>query len=165
MPEKVKLKDPNDFVYIGKHVPRTDSKAKSTGTAMFTQDVKLPGMLTAVVAHPPRFGAKLKSFDAKDASAVSGVRYVVEVPNGIAVVATSFWTAKKGRDALKVEWDDATGFNQSSADILAQYRKLAQTPGKVERTTAMRRRRSTAPRRSWSNLSVSPTSRTRRWSR
>ena len=70
VPEKVKLKDPKDFVYIGKHVPRTDSKAKSTGAAMFTQDVKLPGMLTALVAHPPRFGAKLKSFDAKDASAV-----------------------------------------------------------------------------------------------
>jgi isoquinoline 1-oxidoreductase subunit beta len=133
VPEKVKLKEPNDFVYIGKHVPRTDSKAKSTGAAMFTQDVKLPGMLTAVVAHPPRFGAKLKSFDAKDASAVSGVRYVVEVPHGIAVVATSFWAAKKGRDALKVEWDDATGFKQSSADILAQYRKLAETPGKVAR--------------------------------
>ncbi len=133
VPEKVKLKDPKDFVYIGKHVPRTDSKAKSTGTAMFTQDVKLPGMLTAVVAHPPRFGAKLKSFDPKDASAVPGVRYVVEVPNGVAVVATGFWAAKKGRDALKVEWDDATGFKQSSADILAQYRKLADTPGKVAR--------------------------------
>ena len=133
VPEKVKLKDPKDFVYIGKHVPRIDSKAKSTGTAMFTQDVKLPGMLTAVVAHPPRFGAKLKSFDAKDASAVSGVRYVVEVPNGVAVVATGFWAAKKGRDALKVQWDDATGFKQSSADILAQYRKLAETPGKVAR--------------------------------
>jgi isoquinoline 1-oxidoreductase beta subunit len=61
------------------------------------------------------------------------VRYVVEVPNGIAVVATGFWAAKKGRDALKVEWDDATGFKQSSADILAQYRKLAETPGKVAR--------------------------------
>ena len=133
VPEKVKLKDPNDFVYIGKHVPRTDSKAKATGAAMFTQDVKLPGMLTAVAAHPPRFGAKLKSFDAKAASAVSGVRHVVEVPNGLAVVATSFWAAKKGRDALKIEWDNATGFRRSSADILAEYRKLTETPGKVAR--------------------------------
>jgi isoquinoline 1-oxidoreductase beta subunit len=133
VPEKVTLKDPKDFVYIGKHVPRIDAKAKSNGTAMFTQDVKLPGMLTAVVAHPPRFGAKVKSFDAKSASVVPGVRHVVEVPNGVAVVATNFWAAKKGRDALKIEWDDATGFKQSSADILAEYRKLAATPGKVAR--------------------------------
>jgi isoquinoline 1-oxidoreductase beta subunit len=133
VPEKVKLKDPKDFVFIGKHVPRTDAKAKSDGTAKFTQDVKLPGMLTAVVAHPPRFGAKVKGFDAKAALTVRGVRHVVEVPNGVAVVATSFWAAKKGRDALKVEWDDATGLRQSSAGILAEYRRLAATPGKVAR--------------------------------
>ena len=62
-----------------------------------------------------------------------GVRYVVEVPNGVAVVATSFWAAKKGRDALKIEWDEATGIKFSSADILAEYRRLAATPGKVAR--------------------------------
>ncbi len=133
VPDKVRLKEPQDFVFIGKHVPRTDAKAKSNGTAMFTQDVKLPGMLTAVVAHPPRFGAKVKSFDARSASAVPGVRYVVEVPNGVAVVATTFWTAKKGRDALSIEWDDATGFKSSSTDIVAQYRELAATPGTVAR--------------------------------
>ena len=133
VPEKVTLKAPKDFVFIGKHVPRTDAKAKSNGTAIFTQDVKLPGMLTAVVAHPPRFGAKVKRFDAKSASRVTGVRYVVQVPNGVAVVATSFWAAKKGRDALKIEWDDATGIKSSSADILAEYRKLAATPGKIAR--------------------------------
>ena len=64
VPSAVRLKDSKDFVYIGKRFPRTDSKAKSNGSARFTQDVKLPGMLTAVVAHPPRFGAKVKSFDA-----------------------------------------------------------------------------------------------------
>jgi len=134
VPEKVTLKSPKDYAYIGKHVPRTDAKGKSTGTATFTQDVKLPGMLTAVVAHPPRFSAKLKSFDAKDASRIPGVRHIVEIPNGVAVVATSFWAAKKGRDALKVEWDDATGFKRSSTDILAEYRKLAAQPGKVSRS-------------------------------
>ena len=133
VPGKVTLKEPKDFVFIGKHVPRTDAKAKSNGAAVFTQDVKLPGMLTAVVAHPPRFGAKVKTFDAKSASGVTGVRYVVQVPNGVAVVATSFWAAKKGRDALKIEWDEATGMKSSSADILAEYRKLAATPGKVAR--------------------------------
>ncbi len=133
VPASVTLKDPKDFVFIGKHVPRTDSKAKSNGTATFTQDVKLPGMLTAVVAHPPRFGAKVKSFDAKAVSNVPGVRYVVEVPNGVAVVATSFWAAKKGRDALTVEWDEATGIKFSSADIFAEFRRLAAMPGKVAR--------------------------------
>src|SRR6266571_1109459 len=64
VPQEVKLKDAKDFAYIGRRTPRTDSRAKSTGTAVFTQDVKLPGMLTALVAHPPRFGAKVKSFDA-----------------------------------------------------------------------------------------------------
>ena len=132
-PTSVKLKDAKDFVYIGKSFPRTDSKAKSNGTARFTQDVKLPGMLTAVVAHPPRFGAKVKRFDATGASAVPGVRDVIEVPNGVAVVATGFWAAKKGRDALKVEWDDAMGFKRSSPDIIDEFRRLAGTPGRVAR--------------------------------
>jgi isoquinoline 1-oxidoreductase beta subunit len=133
VPASPKLKDPKDFVYIGKGAPRTDSKAKATGTAVFTQDVKLPGMLTAVVAHPPRFGAKVKSFDPTSVQHVPGVRYVAEVPNGVAVVATNFWTAKKGRDALRIEWDEATGFKHSSADILAEYKRLAGTPGAVAR--------------------------------
>jgi isoquinoline 1-oxidoreductase beta subunit len=133
VPQNPKLKDAKDFVYIGKHVPRTDSKAKSTGTATFTQDINLPDMLTAVVAHPPRFGAKVKSFDAASVQRLPGVRYVVEVPNGVAVVATSFWAAKKGRDALKIEWDETRAIKSSSADILADYRRLAGTPGAIAR--------------------------------
>jgi isoquinoline 1-oxidoreductase beta subunit len=100
---------------------------------MFTQDVKLPGLLTAVVAHPPRFGAKVKSFDASALQGIAGVRSVVEVPNGVAVVATGFWAAKKGRDALKVEWDESGAVRFSSAELLDQYRKLAGTPGAVAR--------------------------------
>jgi len=133
VPASVKLKDAKDFVLIGKHVPRTDSKSKSNGTARFTQDVKLPDMLTAVVAHPPRFGARVKSFDTDSVTGVPGVRFVVGVPNGVAVVATSFWAAKKGRDALKVVWDEAEAFKYSNADIMAEYKKLAATPGKVAR--------------------------------
>jgi isoquinoline 1-oxidoreductase beta subunit len=133
VPATPKVKDPKDFVYIGKGAPRTDSKAKSTGTAMFTQDVNLPGMLTAVVAHPPRFGANARSVDAAGVQSVPGVRYVVEVPNGVAVVATGFWSAKTGRDALKVEWDETTGFKYSSADISAELKRLAATPGSVAR--------------------------------
>ena len=133
VPATVKLKDAKDFVYIGKHVPRTDSKAKSNGSALFTQDVKLPDMLTAVVAHAPRFGQRLKSFDANSVSGIPGVRYVVEVPTGVAIIATTFWAARKGRDALKLEWDDASGYKGSSDAMLADYRKLAATPGKPAR--------------------------------
>lgn len=79
VPAEVKLKNPKDFVYIGKNVARKDSKAKINGTAQFTQDVRLPGMLTAVVAHAPRFGAKLKSFDGARAKAVKGVVDVVAI--------------------------------------------------------------------------------------
>jgi isoquinoline 1-oxidoreductase beta subunit len=133
VPTTVKLKQPKDYVYIGKHVPRTDSKAKSNGMARFTQDVKMPDMLVAVVAHPPRFGQTVKNFDADSAQGVPGVRYVIGIPTGVAIVATSFWAAKKGRDALKVEWDDASGFKGSSSDILDEFRKLAATPGKTAR--------------------------------
>ncbi|MEO6566147.1 MAG: xanthine dehydrogenase family protein molybdopterin-binding subunit [Casimicrobiaceae bacterium] len=132
VPTNVTLKDPKDFVFIGKHVPRTDSVAKSNGTATFTQDVKLPDMLTAVVAHAPRFGQGLKSFDSAAVTSIPGVRYVVEIPTGVAVVATTFWAAKKGRDALKLEWDD-TGYKGSSADIIAEYKKLVATPGNSAR--------------------------------
>jgi isoquinoline 1-oxidoreductase subunit beta len=133
VPAEVKLKDPKDFVYIGKPIPRKDSKAKCNGTARFTIDMKLPGMLTAVVAHPPRFGAKPKSFDASQAKAVKGVVEVVQIPEGVAVLATNFWAAKQGRDALKVEWDDTKAFKFGSDEILAQYKELASKPGAVAR--------------------------------
>ena len=133
VPTAVKVKDAKDFVYIGKVAPRTDSKAKSNGTARFTQDVKLPDMLTAVVAHPPRFGQRLVRFDSASVAGVPGVRYVVEIPNGVAIIATTFWAAKKGRDALKVEWDEATGFKGSSDAMMADYRRLAAMPGTMAR--------------------------------
>jgi isoquinoline 1-oxidoreductase beta subunit len=138
VPENVTLKDPEDFIYIGKPARRTDARAKSTGTAQFTQDVKLPGMLTAVVLHPPRFGAKLKSFDASKAKALKGVQNVVAfstpVTDGVAVLAKDYWTAKKGRDALTAEWDEAAAFKLSSSQILDEYKKLAATPGTPART-------------------------------
>ncbi|HZO03762.1 MAG TPA: xanthine dehydrogenase family protein molybdopterin-binding subunit [Burkholderiales bacterium] len=133
VPENVTLKDPKDFIYIGKPARRIDARAKSDGTALFTQDVKLPGMLTAVVLHPPRFGAKLKSFDAAKAKAIKGVREVVAfstaTTDGVAVLAADYWTAKKGRDALTAEWDDSNAFRLSSAELMDQYKKLAATAG------------------------------------
>ena len=137
VPRDVTLKDPKRFTYIGQSAPRTDARAKSTGTAMFTQDVRLPGMLTAVVARAPRFGAKVKSFDAARAKSIRGVVDVVAfttpVTNGVAVLARDFWSAKKGRDALSVDWDESTAFKLGSAEIMAGYRKLAASPGAVAR--------------------------------
>ena len=129
VPANVKLKDPKQFNLIGRSAPRVDSVAKTTGRATFTQDVKLPGMLVAVVAHPPRFGGRVKSVDDKAARAVKGVSDVVVIPNGVAVLATDYWTAKKGRDALKIEWDETQAYRGSSDAIVASYRERAKTPG------------------------------------
>ncbi len=130
-PEKPQLKDPKDFRYIGKEkgVPRIDAKEKSTGTAQYTQDVKLPGLLTAVVAHAPLYGAKVKSFDAAKAKAVPGVKDVVQIPSGVAVLAEHFWAAKRGRDALTVEWDTSKANTKGSADVAADLRALAGKAG------------------------------------
>ena len=131
VPANVTLKDPKDFRYIGKEkvTPRVDMKAKVNGTAMYTQDVKLPGMLTAVVAHPPLFGATVKSFDAVRAKAVPGVVDVVQIPTGVAVLGQHFWAAKQGRDALVVEWDETGANTMGSAEIMAQFREVAKKPG------------------------------------
>ncbi len=133
VPTETKLKEPKDFKLIGKKAARKDIREKINGTAQFTRDVKLPGMLTAVVAHPPRFGAKLVRFDATPAKAIAGVTDVVEIPTGVAVLATDFWSAKKGRDALLIEWDETNAFKLGSAEIFAQYRQLAEQPGTVAR--------------------------------
>jgi len=125
-PERPSLKDPKAFTLIGTdRVRRKDSRAKSTGTARFTQDVHMPNMLTAMVAHSPRFGGKVKSFDDKAARAVKGVVDVFQVPTGVAVVANSTWAARQGRDALKVTWDDDKAEKRSSDQILAGYHAIA----------------------------------------
>src|SRR5512146_1155322 len=130
-PADVVLKDPKQFRYIGKRVPRKDTASKTDGTARFTIDVKLPGMLTAVVAHPPLFGAKVRSFNAGKAKAVKGVVDVVQIPTGVAVLAADFWTAKQGRDALVVEWDEGRANKLGSAQIMTQYKALSEKAGVV----------------------------------
>jgi isoquinoline 1-oxidoreductase beta subunit len=133
VPKELQLKDPKQFRFIGKPMHRPDGPGKVNGTALFTQDVKLPGMLTTVVAHPPRFGAKVKSFDAAKAKAIKGVHSVVafETPitSGVAVIAKDFWSARQGREALSVEWDESAAFKQSTPEMLAEYRALAAKPG------------------------------------
>jgi len=131
IPNEVALKDARDFTIIGKPMRRLDSKAKVSGTAEFGIDVKRPGMLIALVARPPVFGAKVKSFDAAKAKAVAGVVDVVQVPSGVAVLGKHFWAAKQGRDALVVEWDPGAGAALSTARLLEDYRKLAQKTGVV----------------------------------
>src|SRR5881628_3436796 len=108
-PDNPPLKAAAQFTFIGKDrsTPRVDSPSKCDGTAIFTIDVKLPGLLAAVIAWPPSFGAKLVSFDATDAKNVKGVTDVVEVPEGVAVVATGTWAALQGRRALKLQWDES----------------------------------------------------------
>src|SRR5260221_13465685 len=86
-------------------------------------------MLSAYIADPQSFGGKQKSFDAEKAKAVKGVVDVVAIQHGVAVLANDFWSAKKGRDALAVEWDESGAFKLGSAEIMAEYRALAATPG------------------------------------
>lgn len=130
--ESLPLKDPKDFVYIGKHLSRKDT-GKTDGTAVYTQDVQLDGMLTAVVAHAPRFGSKVKSVNDRRARDVKRVVDVITIPSGVAVLAEDFWSAKKGRDLLEIEWDESHAFKRSTADILEQYRSLAERPGAIAR--------------------------------
>ena len=131
VPKDVTLKQPSRFTLIGKQkaTPRVDSTSKCNGTALYTIDVKLPGLLTAVVAFPPSFGARLISFDAAEALRVPGVTDVVQVPEGIAVVGKGMWAALKGRRALKVQWDESASASINSDTVLAQYRSQARGPG------------------------------------
>ena len=103
-PAEPKLKPRSAFRIIGKDVRRLDTPAKVDGSAIFGIDVRIPGMLVAQVERPPEIGGTVASFDAKAALAVEGVRAVVEIPNGVAVVGTSFWAAQCGRKELAVEW-------------------------------------------------------------
>ncbi len=130
-PSSVKLKEPKDWKIIGKPTRRLDTPQKITGRAQFGIDVQFPGLLTAVVARAPVFGGTVKSFDATKARAVPGVRNVVQVPSGIAVIADHFWAAKLGRDALTVEWNPGPYAALDSAALRDQFRKLAATPGVV----------------------------------
>ncbi|MFZ6722131.1 molybdopterin cofactor-binding domain-containing protein [Undibacterium sp. Ji49W] len=137
VPEKVVLKDPKSFRLIGKPTGRLDAKAKSTGTQDFGIDTHLPGMLTAVVARPPVFGAKLKSLDDTAAKAIKGVKAVIRVPvdrggEGVAIIATGYWPAKQGRDALKLEWDLASVEKVDSVKQLASYKEMAKQQGALK---------------------------------
>src|SRR5258707_10109058 len=117
LPANAPLKDPKDFKLIGKATHRLDTSGKVNGSAVFGIDVKVPGMLTASVLRCPVFGGKVASFDDSKAKAVSGVRRIVQIDSGVAVVAGTFWGAKKSRDGLEVKWDEGPRGNQNSEKI------------------------------------------------
>lgn len=135
VPDKVSLKNPSEFRIIGKPVRRLDSRPKCDGSQKFGLDLDLPGMKIAVVAHPPVFGGRVKSFDDKDARGIDGVREVFEIPltkgSGVAVVADRFWTAKQARDRLKIEWDFSGIEHPDSSQLRNRFKELVRTPGHV----------------------------------
>src|SRR6266702_1832532 len=117
VPENPTLKEPKNWKILGTRVKRLDTPAKVDGSAQFGIDVKEPGMLVAVVARCPTIGGKVASFDATKAKAVPGVKDVVQISSGVAVVADGYWNAKKGRDALDVKWDEGPNAQVTSASI------------------------------------------------
>jgi isoquinoline 1-oxidoreductase beta subunit len=133
VPENVALKDPKSFKVIGKPTRRLDGPDKVEARTVFGLDVRPPGagpgkLFSAVVAHPPAFGAHLKSFNAEKVKAVPGVTHVVQLANGVAIVGNHFWAVKKGRDALEAQWEmPATPV--STEALGKQFRELAKTPG------------------------------------
>lgn len=129
VPADVPLKDPAKWKFIGKKVKRLDTPAKINGKAIFGMDVQFPGLLTALIARPPVPGAKVKDYEAAPAMAVPGVRQVVAIPSGIAVLADDFWAAKKGRDALKTRWDTGEGAAINSNALHTELKQLADKGG------------------------------------
>ena len=132
-PGEPALKDPGTFRLIGTNLPRIDTPSKTDGSAIFTVDVTRPGMLVAVVAHPPRFGARVASLDASAAKAVPGVTDVVEIPRGVAVVADSYYSATKARGELAIDWDFTDAENRGTEELSAEYRRRLDEPGVVAR--------------------------------
>ena len=134
VPQNPTLKTPEQFRYIGKDVERLDIPAKVSGQAVFGLDVQVPGMLVATIQKCPVLGGTVRSFDASLAKAVRGVRDVVQVSSGVAVVADTFWAARKGRQALRVTWNEGPLAQLTSGQISREYAALARQPGQIARS-------------------------------
>ena len=133
VPSTVTPKPFATYRFKDKDIRRVDILDKTNGSAVFTQDLQLPGMKVAVVARPPRFGSRLASYDDSAARNVPGVADVLRIPTGVAVIADTFWAALKGRDSLEVDWDDSDAFTLSSEEIFRKFQTLAKTDGPVAR--------------------------------
>lgn len=125
----VKLKEPAQYKLIGTSMKRLDTAAKVNGAATFGLDIKRPGMLYASLERCPVFGGKVASFDATKAKAMPGVKNVVQISNGVAVLADNTWAAAEARKALVIQWDEGPRANTSSASLRQMFADLAQKPG------------------------------------
>lgn len=142
LPKEPKLKDPKDFKILGKSAHRPDVVLKTCGKAEFGIDVQLPGMLFATVERSPVIGGTLKNFDASEALKIAGVEKVVEVERimgryrsvGVAVIATSYWTALQARKKLKIEWDTKGFETFNSSEYENHLRSLASQDGLPDKT-------------------------------
>jgi isoquinoline 1-oxidoreductase beta subunit len=134
-PSQPTLKTVSQYTIIGKSVKRLDTPAKVNGTAPFGLDAKVPGMQYAVVARCPVFGGKVASFDATKAKAVPGVKQVVEISSGVAVIADNTWNAMEGRRALEIKFDEGALANLNSAEIRKMMQEATEKPGAVARKT------------------------------
>lgn len=133
VPETVLLKPVDSYRFRDQKLLRVDLPGKINGRAQFTQDFSLPGMLVAVVAHAPRFGSSVGSFDDSEARQMSGVVDVLRIPSGIAVIADNFWNAQQARNRLSIEWNEENAFTLGSAEILQQFRTVADSDGLLAR--------------------------------
>ncbi|MBL0209821.1 MAG: xanthine dehydrogenase family protein molybdopterin-binding subunit [Holophagaceae bacterium] len=132
-PKDPPLRDPKDFHIVGTDVKRVDGPDIVTGRAQFGSDLKLPGMLYASVERCPVFGGKLKSMDDSAAKAVPGVKRILAISSGVAVLADSTWAALRGREALKLQWDEGAHATASTAEIRKDFEARLKAPGKVVR--------------------------------
>jgi len=130
-PQDVALKQPKDFKVLGTPKKRLDTPDKTSGKAMYSIDITVPGMLTAVVARSPVFGGTVRSFDDTAARKIAGVKAVVQIDRGVAVVADHFPAADRGRQALQINWDEGALAGLDSGVQLEQYRQMAEKPGAV----------------------------------
>jgi isoquinoline 1-oxidoreductase beta subunit len=129
VPKDVPLKAAKDWDLIGTRLPRLDTPGKTTGKAIFALDIHRPGMLTAVLKRPDQFGAKIVSFDPTKAKQIDGVVDVVQISSAVAVLATDTWSAIRGRETLKVTWDNTNAETRSTAEQLESYRQMTEKPG------------------------------------
>jgi len=133
VPKEPKLKDAKEFKILGQGLRRLDTPQKVNGSGKYGMDVRLPGMLTAVMARPPVPGGKAVSVDDSKAKAIKGVRQVIQIPQGVAVLADGYWPAKKGVEALEIKWDDGPNAALSSDGITKMLTEATQQEGKVGR--------------------------------
>jgi len=131
IPENVQLKKPHEFKIIGQPMSRLDTRIKSDGSAVFGIDVKIPGMLIATVVHPPFFSKQIKSLNSKKVMASPGVRQVLVIDTGIAIVADTFWQAKSAMDLLEIEWDTDENQDINSELLFKRWAEMAKEEGKT----------------------------------